>query len=173
MPGWTTMKPLRTSRTPPSKDTDEIPLTEKGNLGNGTGRNGLVTSRELKNMDSNATNDPLHEVRSNEGLLEGDDVEGARADGPGRRSNARQSTIGSLGGRTDVGDGIEDTGVYRVYKRRWFGLAQVVLLNIVVSWDVSNASFGEFHFHEGSPTNLALFLVVDIRCKLVDRRAVL
>ena len=25
---------------------------------------------------------------------------------------------------------------YRVYKMRWFGLAQLILLNIVVSWDV-------------------------------------
>lgn len=36
-------------------------------------------------------------------------------------------------------DGAEDDigqGRYRVYKRRWFGLAQLVLLNIVVSWDV-------------------------------------
>ena len=31
----------------------------------------------------------------------------------------------------------EDQVVYRVYKRRWFGLIQLVLLNIVVSWDVS------------------------------------
>lgn len=31
---------------------------------------------------------------------------------------------------------------YRVYKRRWFGLIQLVLLNIAVSWDVSGiASF--------------------------------
>ncbi|MCJ1424797.1 hypothetical protein MMC29_002685 [Sticta canariensis] len=29
----------------------------------------------------------------------------------------------------------EDQVVYRVYKRRWFGLFQLVLLNIVVSWD--------------------------------------
>ena len=27
---------------------------------------------------------------------------------------------------------------YRVYKRRWFGLVQLALLNIIVSWDVSN-----------------------------------
>lgn len=27
--------------------------------------------------------------------------------------------------------------VYKVYKRRWFGLAELVLLNIVASWDVS------------------------------------
>lgn len=26
---------------------------------------------------------------------------------------------------------------YRVYKRRWFGLLQLVLLNIMISWDVS------------------------------------
>jgi FLVCR family MFS transporter 7 len=26
---------------------------------------------------------------------------------------------------------------FKVYKRRWFGLAQLCLLNIVVSWDVS------------------------------------
>lgn len=28
---------------------------------------------------------------------------------------------------------------YKVYKRRWFGLIQLVLLNIVVSWDVRYA----------------------------------
>jgi hypothetical protein len=27
--------------------------------------------------------------------------------------------------------------VYKVYRRRWFGLVQLVLLNIIVSWDVS------------------------------------
>ncbi|CAI4219962.1 unnamed protein product [Parascedosporium putredinis] len=30
---------------------------------------------------------------------------------------------------------VDDSTVYRTYKRRWFGLAQLVLLNIVVSWD--------------------------------------
>ena len=35
-----------------------------------------------------------------------------------------------LGGNSDT--------QFRVYKRRWFGLIQLVLLNIVVSWDVSN-----------------------------------
>lgn len=28
---------------------------------------------------------------------------------------------------------------YRVYKIRWFGLTQLILLNIVVSWDVSRS----------------------------------
>lgn len=31
----------------------------------------------------------------------------------------------------------EETVVYRVYKRRWFGLGVLMLLNIVVSWGVS------------------------------------
>jgi FLVCR family MFS transporter 7 len=29
---------------------------------------------------------------------------------------------------------------FKVYKRRWFGLGQLVLLNIVVSWDVSTTT---------------------------------
>lgn len=31
--------------------------------------------------------------------------------------------------------------VYKVYRRRWFGLIQLVLLNIVVSWDVRATLF--------------------------------
>lgn len=34
-------------------------------------------------------------------------------------------------------DGQAPPVVYRVYKRRWFGLMQLVLMNITVSWDVS------------------------------------
>lgn len=29
---------------------------------------------------------------------------------------------------------------YKVYKRRFFGLLQLVLLNIIISWDVSSSS---------------------------------
>ena len=32
---------------------------------------------------------------------------------------------------------------FRTYKRRWFGLAQLVLLNIVVSWDVRIARLAQ------------------------------
>jgi hypothetical protein len=37
------------------------------------------------------------------------------------------------------GDGSIHQGAsteYRTYKRRWFGLAQLTLMNIIVSWDV-------------------------------------
>jgi FLVCR family MFS transporter 7 len=39
----------------------------------------------------------------------------------------------------EVGDGGEEVREYKVYKRRWFGLVQLMLLNIIVSWDVSNS----------------------------------
>lgn len=35
----------------------------------------------------------------------------------------------------------EDATQYRTYKRRWFGLLQLTLMNIVVSWDVSSVTF--------------------------------
>lgn len=37
------------------------------------------------------------------------------------------------------GSGFEHVAVdqYKVYKRRWFGMAQVALLSAVASWDVS------------------------------------
>lgn len=37
---------------------------------------------------------------------------------------------------------------FRVYKRRWFGLAQLVLLNIVVSWDVSRRGWLAGHHYD-------------------------
>lgn len=37
----------------------------------------------------------------------------------------------------DRGDDGAGTVVYKVYKRRWFGLLQLTLINILVSWDVS------------------------------------
>lgn len=43
--------------------------------------------------------------------------------------------------------------VYRTYKRRWFGLVQLTLLNIIVSWDVSTLWF--------SPSPLFLFFPVE------------
>ncbi|KAI4265148.1 MAG: hypothetical protein L6R38_009622, partial [Xanthoria sp. 2 TBL-2021] len=48
----------------------------------------------------------------------------------------------TIGGHVSGVDAAPDNGeheqappVYRVYKRRWFGLMQLVLMNIIVSWD--------------------------------------
>ena len=77
--------------------------------------------------ESNASADPsaLSEVTSNDGLLSGEDGtgEGAR---------------GAEGGPNANGDAAHGATTYKVYKRRWFGLFQLALLNIIVSWDVSD-----------------------------------
>jgi hypothetical protein len=39
---------------------------------------------------------------------------------------------------------------YRTYKRRWFGLAQLTLMNIIVSWDVSL----EFQRHQSNKMHM-------------------
>ena len=44
---------------------------------------------------------------------------------------------------------------YRVYKIRWFGLTQLILLNIVVSWDVSIA-----HIQHPRPSQDAQWLTI-------------
>lgn len=46
---------------------------------------------------------------------------------------------GTMGHGEQQQQGLEhenEHGEYRVYRRRWFGLAQLVILNIIVSWDV-------------------------------------
>lgn len=45
---------------------------------------------------------------------------------------------------------------FRVYKRRWFGLAQLVLLNIVVSWDVSRSAWLAGHAHSTREAKAAM-----------------
>ena len=55
-----------------------------------------------------------------------------------------QDEEGTCGGPSGQSEHVEIAALsgerpneYKVYKRRWFGLMQLVLLNIVVSWDVS------------------------------------
>jgi len=40
-------------------------------------------------------------------------------------------------GARESAEGGAEVHEYKVYKRRWFGLVQLTLLNIIVSWDVS------------------------------------
>lgn len=54
------------------------------------------------------------------------------------------SPVYSVGEQPDTDRRLTDSSTatpatqYRTYKRRWFGLVQLVLMNIVVSWCVSN-----------------------------------
>ena len=55
------------------------------------------------------------------------------------REEEQNGGIPSPSGSTvDVVPSAGEPVVYKVYKIRWFGLMQLVLLNIVVSWDVSS-----------------------------------
>jgi hypothetical protein len=92
------------------------------NMGSKGRVRGQKDERELRNTESSASADPsaLSEVTSNDGLLSEEDGAGEGARGVEGRHTAHGATT------------------YKVYKRRWFGLFQLALLNIIVSWDVSN-----------------------------------
>ncbi|TEA18962.1 MFS-type transporter EF102 [Colletotrichum sidae] len=56
--------------------------------------------------------------------------------GNGSANAATAAARGGNAGADDGGSVLEGTAIeYRTYKRRWFGLAQLTLLNIIVSWD--------------------------------------
>jgi hypothetical protein len=97
------------------------------NMGSKIRVRGQKDKRELRNTESGASADPLalSEVTSNDGLL-------SEEDGAGEGSR------GIEGGHTANGAHRDGAITYKVYKRRWFGLFQLALLNIIVSWDVSN-----------------------------------
>lgn len=64
----------------------------------------------------------------------------------GASSSALITTISNPQHTMDDREGTTTSDpVYRVYKRRFFGLAQLVLLNIVVSWDVSIYLYPTLH----------------------------
>lgn len=75
----------------------------------------------------------------------GDDIElpdrsqGRSGKGPGGRRFPRLGLDALFHESRPSQDLTEDGTVefFKVYKRRWFGLVQLTLLNIVVSWDVS------------------------------------
>jgi MFS transporter, FLVCR family, MFS-domain-containing protein 7 len=138
VPGWTIMRPLRmrglkgkksgsaaTVSTNglkvggvDSKDNEELKVTETNNSGD---RNGIGEV------------DALHEVRSEDELLgPGDDEASPRrvTANRGLEHNGGENLEGTVSGGTE----------FKTYKRRWFGLIQLVLLNIIVSWDVSICS---------------------------------
>jgi hypothetical protein len=118
LPGWTRMRPLRMKAMGRGKKSGE-------------GTNGIVIERsgseerenkDLKGVTTNNTTassagdmEGLTQMTSDDGLLDGSE-DGNRAGDVTTATN---------------------TVVYKVYKRRWFGLVQLVLLNIIVSWDVS------------------------------------
>ncbi|OAL52374.1 MFS general substrate transporter [Pyrenochaeta sp. DS3sAY3a] len=90
--------------------------------------------------------DAIAQTQSNDGMLKNAAlVQGVSADGNGGSSASEAHAVGAaseeprrrgwkgLGRRKNKQS--YSHAHFKVYKRRWFGLAQLVLLNIVVSWD--------------------------------------
>ena len=132
VPGWTIMRPLRRK----GKGSASVPMTANGNASTNNSKleDDLKVTVTHDSGDGIGEVEALHEVRSDDELLEAeDDREPSRVARQGQRNDNMPSN-GHVTERTLSG------GEYKVYKRRWFGLVQLVLLNIVVSWDVSAPS---------------------------------
>ena len=82
-------------------------------------------SMEMGDMSPQQTRGHKHPSQVEERYTD----EQSNGEAPGSRPSAGGEEEGTPinGGHT----------VYRAYKIRWFGLTQLILLNIVVSWDVS------------------------------------
>ncbi|KAF7955320.1 uncharacterized protein EAE97_000579 [Botrytis byssoidea] len=74
----------------------------------------------------------LTELNSGDDLLPDEEEGGVRRGGTGVDGAADEGLRRRSSERNAVGS---NAGNFRVYKRRWFGLVQLVLLNIIVSWD--------------------------------------
>lgn len=138
IPGWTIMRPLkRNSGKKIEAGTKLIP-----NVSRSLSQSSNEAENDLKTIGTNRTNgsgdgyggigdvETLHEVRSDDELLEAEDEREPRH--RGQRARHTPQSNGSHVDGTEGGD-IQ----YKVYKRRWFGLFQLVLLNVIISWDVS------------------------------------
>ncbi|TVY90548.1 Solute carrier family 49 member A3 [Lachnellula willkommii] len=156
VPGWTIMRPLRMRGL---KGSGGNSRTNTGS-GTGTGTGGGVDGDERGvdrdangNGNADRKEDPDFKVTETNGSGDGD---GGRREGDmeilsqvrsddellgeeEEEERQRQRVSNSNGGAGGTGlDGTaeeENTVEYKVYRRRWFGLVQLVLLNIVVSWD--------------------------------------
>lgn len=135
LPGWTIMRPLkmRTRTRHSAGSQDGIPNGQKkgGDDLKITETNDTSGSRAIGEVES------AGDLRSDDELLDEDEH--------GDSSRRRQLQNHFRGGRRDAQrgsesglDGTANVGEFKVYKRRWFGLIQLVLLNIIVSWDVSS-----------------------------------
>ena len=134
LPGWTIMRPLRKRGNKSSGAT-----TKADTSANGTKGVDSKADSDLKITETNASSngvgeaEALHDLRSDDELL-GDEEEQGRA--TRENGNPGNHTLQNNDGPIEEGT-VNGGGEYKVYKRRWFGLFQLVLLNIIVSWDVS------------------------------------
>ncbi|KAG0648666.1 Peramine biosynthesis cluster [Hyphodiscus hymeniophilus] len=130
LPGWTIMRPLRKRGNKSSAANADVSRNGDGTKDSADG--------DIKITETNESGNPigeveaLHDLRSDDELLGDDEEEPSRA--TRENANAGDHTLQSNDGTTEQVE-VSGGGEYKVYKRRWFGLVQLVLLNIIVSWD--------------------------------------
>ncbi|KAI0169042.1 MFS general substrate transporter [Hypoxylon sp. FL1284] len=100
------------------KASDEYALNPVGSRSSKSSSRGKKKGGHLR-----LASDPTDQL----GGSNGDDGDDAGFAGAGARSQEVENA--------SVEDGDRGAVVYKVYKRRWFGLAQLTLLNIIISWD--------------------------------------
>jgi hypothetical protein len=139
LPGWTIMRPLR------KRGNKSSPATKADANGNETNDDGAkgIAENDIKVTETNDSGNSVGEVEALHDLRSDDELLGDAEQGQGRVSREN----GTPADRTpQLNDGTTEEsagnsgGEYKVYKRRWFGLVQLVLLNIIVSWDASSHS---------------------------------
>lgn len=127
VPGWSFMtRPLRKKGGKPSETTtgtEEI-NGQAGDDCRASQTQSKDSSYELEQSDT------LREVTSEDELLP--EEEGTST----ARGGQQHDQQGQQYDRAPPGEGCGRPR-YKVYKRRWFGVVQLVLLNTIVSWDVS------------------------------------
>ena len=115
------------------RDTDTESYKNKGQ-GKHSEEEVAATMQPVVATESSA---PLREVESGDTAGSGGRVIGEEDHG--------HHGDGGLGGRGRGGHHRSYSHThFKVYKRRWFGLVQLVLLNVVVSWDVCVTPFSLF-----------------------------
>jgi hypothetical protein len=126
----------------PRTSTTQAPAAEVGTISDRT----ISDKDEKEKQDPTAKTDMppsggYQELRSEEDPR---DPYQDKEDGAEVELRATQSPVDGEPSTAAPGDEVRESGEggevaheYKVYKRRWFGLVQLTLLNIIVSWDVS------------------------------------
>ncbi|KAF4855737.1 MFS-type transporter EF102 [Colletotrichum siamense] len=126
----------KTSKVSPATDDNNITATTI------TQQDASTTTSEGEKKTAAMPNSGLRPAGPGFGKLGDEEYELRNVDTPGSRDNTpgagqqHQPYSDAVAGGDDNGSVMEGTATeYRTYKRRWFGLAQLTLLNVIVSWD--------------------------------------
>jgi hypothetical protein len=148
-PGWDfSMRPLRRWEIKGTKGTETAPTTslddadaskgedeEEARIGvSGQADDALEPTQTEGSGYGPGHTEALREVTSEDGLLQAG--ENREHDRPARNGGGDDYALQQSAAppeRLPAHGG----GEFKVYKRRWFGVVQLVLLNTIVSWDVS------------------------------------